>query len=108
MGEWKGKVGRAVTPWPPRLAFALVRKVFLLLLSLLGDLESWRYGGTNLLNSQSPKLPEAKAMKPSYRGACKTSCMGGAASSLPAIRRRMGNEDVAPPWFCKCLYKQDV
>ena len=28
---------------------------------------------------------------------------GGAASSLPTIRRRMGNEDVAPPWFCKSL-----
>ena len=39
-----------------------------------------------------------------YRGACKTSCMGGAASPLPAIRRRTGNEDVAPPGFCKCLY----
>ena len=38
-----------------------------------------------------------------YRGACKTSCMGGAASPLPTIRRRAGNEDVAPPWFCKCL-----
>ena len=38
-----------------------------------------------------------------YRGACKTSCMGGAASSLPAICRRTGNEDVAPPGFCKCL-----
>ena len=23
---------------------------------------------------------------------------------LPAIRRRTGNEDVAPPGFCKCLY----
>ena len=31
---------------------------------------------------------------------------GWAASPLPAIRRRMGNEDVAPPWFCKCLYKR--
>ena len=41
---------------------ALVRKVYLLLLSLLGDLESWRYGGINLQNSQSPKLPE---MRPS-------------------------------------------
>ena len=30
--------------------------------------------------------------------------MGGAASSLPAIRRRTGNEDVATPGFCKCLY----
>ena len=30
--------------------------------------------------------------------------MGGAASPLPAIRRRTGNEDVAPPGFCKCLY----
>ena len=40
-----------------------------------------------------------------YRGTCKTSCMGGAASSLPAIRHHTGNEDVAPPWFCKCLYK---
>ena len=28
---------------------------------------------------------------------------GGAASSLPTIRRRTGNEDVAPPRFCKCL-----
>ena len=26
-----------------------------------------------------------------YRGTCKTSCMGGVASSLPAIRCRMGN-----------------
>jgi len=40
------------------------------------------------------------------RGACKTSSMGGAASPLPAIRRRTGNEDVAPPWFCKCFYKR--
>ena len=40
---------------------------------------------------------------PVPRGACKTSCMGGAASSLPAIRRRTGNEDVAPPGFCKRL-----
>ena len=30
--------------------------------------------------------------------------MGGAAFSLPAIRRCTGNEDVAPPGFCKCLY----
>ena len=30
--------------------------------------------------------------------------MGGVASSLPAIRRRTGNEDVATPGFCKCLY----
>ena len=29
--------------------------------------------------------------------------MGGAASPLPAIRRRTGNEDVAPPGFCTCL-----
>ena len=42
-----------------------------------------------------------------YRGTCKTSCMGGAASSLPAIRRCTGNEDVAHPGFagfCKHLY----
>ena len=26
---------------------------------------------------------------------------GGAESPLPAIRRRTGNEDVAPRWFCK-------
>ena len=39
-----------------------------------------------------------------YRDTCKTSCMGGAASSLPAIRRCTGNEDVASPGFCKCLY----
>ena len=32
------------------------------------------------------------------------SAPGGAASPLPAIRRRTGNEDVAPPGFCKCLY----
>ena len=38
-----------------------------------------------------------------YRGTCKTSGMGGAASSLPAICRCSGNEDVAPPRFCKCL-----
>ena len=31
--------------------------------------------------------------------------MGGAASSLPAIRRRTGNEDVAPPGFCNCLVR---
>ena len=29
---------------------------------------------------------------------------GGAASPLPAIRHHTGNEDVAPPGFCKCLY----
>ena len=51
-----------------------------------------------------PNSPEEFAkMYPDYRGTCKTSCMGGAASSLPAICRRMGNEDVAPPWFCKRL-----
>ena len=33
------------------------------LLSPLGDLESWRSGGVKLLNSQSPKLQEAKAKK---------------------------------------------
>ena len=43
------------------------------------------------------------SQSPDLRGTCKISCMGGAASSLPAICRRMGNEDVAPPWFCKCL-----
>ena len=29
---------------------------------------------------------------------------GGAASSLLTIRCHTGNEDVAPPWFCKCPY----
>ena len=29
------------------------------------------------------------------------SAPGGAASPLPAIRHRTGNEDVSPPWFCK-------
>jgi hypothetical protein len=33
------------------------------LLSLLGDLESWRSGGVKLLNSKSPKLQVAKATK---------------------------------------------
>jgi hypothetical protein len=30
---------------------------------------------------------------------------GRAASPLPMIRCSMGNEDVTPPWFCKCLYR---
>ena len=34
------------------------------------------------------------------------STLGGAASSLPAICRRTGNEDVAPPGFCKSLLKK--
>ena len=44
-------------------------------------------------------------IKAIQRDTCKTSCMGGAASSLPAICRCTGNEDVAPPGFCKCLLK---
>ena len=42
-----------------------------------------------------------------FRGACKTSCMGGAASSLPAICRRTGNEDVVPlPGFASVSIKR--
>ena len=42
------------------LFFCLLVKI---LLSLLGDLESWRSGGVKLLNSKSPKLQVAKATK---------------------------------------------
>ena len=48
-------------------------------------------------------LPFTSMRSHNCKGVCRTSCMGGAASPLPTIRCRMGNEDVAPPWFCKCL-----
>ena len=57
----------------PRVVLLLhsanVRVTEVRLLSLLGDLESWRSGGVKLLKFQSPKLQEAKAkkIKPSYR-----------------------------------------
>ena len=51
------------------LHLANVRVNEIRLLSLLGDLESWRSGGVKILKFQSPELQEAKAkkIKPSYR-----------------------------------------
>ena len=48
------------------------------------------------------KPPEWEGQRPRCPRFAAT--LGGATSPLTAIRRRMGNEDVAPPWFCKCLY----
>ena len=68
----------------------------------LGDY-SWC---NNLSTLYVPDSLKVKLESYDSRGACKTSCKGGAASSLPTIRCRMGNEDVAPTWFCKCLFNR--
>ena len=47
------KQGRYEKVHPSAFFFCLLVKF---LLSLLGDLESWRSGGVKLLNSKSPKL----------------------------------------------------